>query len=135
MTDFSKTLFHPSVLSKIMVGKSPMDTWQKACDVLEQEKIKYEKTSNKETIPAKKKLEKITELEIALIELELHKNEDVISEGCKTTLAAVYVREKYHKLTIAVGEPIPQFAKGVALEDEAIKMVARMDKNISMSFL
>lgn len=109
-------------------GKSPFQLWEEQKVDIETEQAKYDAMVNKNLKPAHAKLAKIEKLKTDLVELELHKDDDVLSETCKTYLANIYGWEKYKKWPVVSGdEPIKQFRKGNLVENDSIKLVSELD--------
>jgi hypothetical protein len=108
-------------------GKSPLQLWQDKVDEISEEQGKYDNMPNKTLKSAHTKFLKIAKLKKDIVELELRKDDDVLSEGCKTYLAGVYGWEKYKKWPMTTGEPIKQFRKGVLVEQDAIVMLSGLD--------
>lgn len=130
MIDFSKTQFYCSLLSNLMTevsGKSPLDHWQDACDLLAEEEAKYEAMPNKKLIPAQKKLLKIADVKLKVAELSLTKDDDVLSEGCKNYLVNLYGWIKYKKWTAPENSGGNKIVKGTSVEGLSIEMINRLD--------
>lgn len=108
-------------------GKSPLDHWQDACDLLAEEEAKYEAMPNKKLIPAQKKLIKIADVKLKVAELALTKDDDVLSEGCKNYLVNLYAWIKYKKWTAPENSGYNKNVKGTSVEGLSIEMVNRLD--------
>lgn len=130
MTDFSKTLFHCSTLGFLMAdpgGKSPIERLADAKKTLQTAELRYKAIKNKETKGTYDKYQRILKLRRQVDLLEDKKADEVLSDGAKTYLTKVYAWEKYKKWTFPEGKAEKFFAKGVAVEGAAIKMLSELD--------
>jgi len=130
MTDFSKTQFYCSLLGNLMTDgnkKTPMAHWQDACELLVEEEAKYEAIEKKHQKPAQAKLLKIEGLRLKIAELALTKDDDVLSETCKSKLAGLYAWLKYKKWIAPEGIGQNRVAKGKSVEGLSIEMINRLD--------
>lgn len=130
MTDFSGTKFYCSLLGNLMVeigGKSPMDHWQDACDLLIEEEAKYEAIEKKHQKPAQAKLLKIEGIKLKIAELAITKDDDVLSEGCKNQLLYLYGWLKYKKWIARDNTEWNRGVKGLSVEGLSIEMINRID--------
>lgn len=111
-------------------GKSPYDHWKDACDLLAEEEAKFESIpiNKREQKPAIAKLAKIEAVKQKVAELELTKDDDVLSERCKNLLLDIYAWEKYKKWAAPELPSTPSVLnKGMLVEDTSIEMLNRLD--------
>lgn len=108
-------------------GKSPYEHWKEACELLQSEEEKYASIQNKELKSAQTKLLKIEGLRLKVSELELKKDDDVLSEGCKNHLAELYGWIKYKKWKAPESSGAERKEKGIFVEDLSIQMVNNLD--------
>lgn len=130
MTDFSTTQFYCSLLGNLMTevgGKSPLDHWQDACDLLAEEEAKYAAILKKESKSAQNKQQKIEAVKMKVAELALIKDDDVLSEGCKNKLLGLYGWIKYGKWIVRENTGWNRGVKGVSVEDLSIEMINSLD--------
>lgn len=130
MTDFNGTKFYCSLLSTIMTevnGKSPLEYWKDACDLLAEEEAKYAAMPKKELKPAIAKLQKIESLKLKIDELAITKDDDVLSEGCKNQLLSLYGWLKYKKWIAPESSGYNKVDKGLSVEGISIEMINRLD--------
>ena len=132
MTDFTKTLIRCSSIGLIMAApqgnrKSPMQKYEDAVLKLEQERTKYYDMKNKQTVTAIKKQETITQLEWHIEELEKHKDDEILSEGCKTYLKEVYAWQKYGKKPYFQARGNKFTEKGILAEDQSLDILSKLD--------
>lgn len=130
MTDFSGTKFYCSLLYHLMTeagGKSPFDHWQDACDLLSEEEAKYAAIEKKHQKPAQAKLLKIEGLRLKIAELALTKDDDVLSDTCKSQLVGMYAWLKYQKWSAPEGIGQNRVTKGKSVEGLSIEMINRLD--------
>lgn len=130
MTDFSKVLFYCSELSSIMTevkGRTPLELWQYNCDCLEEEREKYAGMAKKDSKSAIKKKDKLDKLQAEISRLELIKDTETLTEGCKAYLTQVYAWQVYKKWVIPTGEGNRMATKGTTQEAEGIMMVSDLD--------
>lgn len=112
--------------------KSPMDHWKDACDLLIEEQAKYDAipVEKREQVPSLKKLEKIAAVKLKIAELELTKDDDVLSGTCKGLLSNIYGFTKYEKWIAredASEADLSKMSKGVFVENLSIEMLNRLD--------
>lgn len=119
-------------LGKIMTapkGKSNIDKYNDAVEALASSKAKYADTKNKETKNKETKaainlLEKITELKAQVKELELIKDDVILSETAKSYIEEIWLRNNYgYKDTVITHELI----KGIVCEKESIELLVEND--------
>ncbi len=130
MTDFSTTKFYCSRIGVIMTdppGKTPLQNWQDACTLLIEEEAKYSAMADKTMKSAQNKLAKIEQVRLKVQELELTKDNEVLSDGCKTYLTNLYGWNKYHKWSAATGEGHSSGTKGILVEDDSILLINQLE--------
>lgn len=128
MTDFSKTLIRCHALGYIMSspkGKSPLDKYEDVVASIALNEAKYDNFKNKQCKSAIETLEKIGELKYSLPELEIHKDDIVLSETCKSYLIQSYVLSKYGRVREIQTK---QMIKGTISENESIQLFAALEK-------
>lgn len=108
-------------------GKSPLNHWQDACDLLAEEEAKYEAMPKKELKPAIAKLQKIEAVKLRIAELALTKDDDVLSEGCKNQLVYLYGWLKYKKWIAPENTGYMKHSKGFSVEDISIELVNKLE--------
>lgn len=127
MTDFSKTLIRCHALGNIMTGskgKSNMEKYQDAIQSLEDTNRKLEALKTKDGKMGIGYMAKIEELELALPQLELNKDEEVLSETCKTYLIQSYVLSKYGRVREITSK---QLVKGNLSEEDSIQLFSHLE--------
>lgn len=132
MKDFSHLVFHCSQLLYLMRDgreKSPMVLWEEAVDLLADREVKYLKLKDKTTEGAHNRLLKIATLRQKVSELELNKDEEILSESGKAQLVRLYGWHKYHKWTLSGEEGYYPIEKGLALEQSAIELISELDNH------
>ena len=130
MTDFSKTQFYCSRIGQIMTdppGKTPLQNWQDACKLLGEEMEKYSAMPDKNMKSAQNKWAKIEQVRAKIQELELTKDNELLSDGCKSYLTNLYGWNKYKKWSAATGEGNNSGKKGVMVEDDSILLINQLD--------
>lgn len=114
-------------LGKLMTpakGKSNLDKYNDAVDLLSTSKTKYAETINKETATAKKLFNKIESLEHEVKELEQIKDDIVLSETAKSHIEDIWLRRNFnYKETVITHELI----KGIVCEKESIELLIEND--------
>lgn len=114
-------------LGKLMTpakGKSNLDKYNDAVDLLSTSKTKYAETNNKETANAKKLFNKIELLENEVKELEKIKDDVILSETAKSHIEDIWLRKNYqYKETVITHELI----KGIVCEKESIELLIEND--------
>lgn len=129
MTDFSNTLIRCHALGHIMAGckgKSNKEKYEDAIASLASVKEKYENLKNKEGKMGISYENKMDELEKVIPELELHQDEEVLSESCKSYLVQAYVLEKYNRVAEVKTK---QMIKGNICEEDSIKLFSHLEKS------
>jgi hypothetical protein len=106
-------------------GKSPMDKYEDAVASLSLNEEKLEKIKDKECKGAISAKQKILELKELLPELNLHKDDVVLSETCKTYLVQSYVLSKYGRVREIQTK---QMTKGTISEEDSIQLFAALEK-------
>lgn len=127
MTDFSKTLMRCHALGYIMTepkGKSNMDKYLDAVQSLDATRLKYEALKNKDGKMGVGYESKMDELELLIPELELIKDEEILSESCKTYLIQSYVLSKYGRIREITTK---QMVKGTLSEEDSIKLFSHLE--------
>jgi hypothetical protein len=130
MTDFSTTLIRCSALGQIMTenrGKTNLERYQDALQSLEDTKAKYEALKKKDGSMGLKYTNKVIELTNTIPELEKIKDEDVLSDTCKSYLIQSYVLSKYGRVREVTTK---QMVKGTITEDDAITLFSVLDGHI-----
>lgn len=107
--------------------RTPMQNWEDACLLLTEEEGKYASIANKELKTAQNKRLKIDGLKLKIAELALQKDEEILSEGCKTYLTKIYGWEKYKKWSLPTGEGHKVTGKGIFVEDLSIQLINTLD--------
>jgi hypothetical protein len=128
MTDFSKTLIRCSSIGSIMTspkGKSNMDKYLDAKESLLDTENKYEVLKTKDGKMGIGYQDKINKLREALPELEKNKDEEELSDTCKTYLIQAYVLSKYGRVREVQTK---QMVKGTLTEQDAIDLFSALDK-------
>lgn len=108
-------------------GKSPLDYWKDACNLLAEEEAKYAAMPKKELKPAIAKLQKIESLRLKIDELAITKDDDILSEGCKNQLLCLYGWLKYKKWIAPESSGYNKAEKGLSVEGISIEMINRLD--------
>lgn len=133
MTDFSKMKVRCHAIGQIMsesTRKSPMQCYLDAIAELAAEEAKYEAMPKKDGKLAQNKQEKIMKVKAQVAELEKVKNDDPLSEGCKTYLTKLYGYEKYRKWSANKDKGNKFTIKGKLVEDDSIDLLCRLDKKM-----
>lgn len=135
--DFSKTLFHCSSIGIIMGAPDKKTPMQEYLDAIQARKAKEEeyqikfvdtgKEDTKQAVACKKKIEYYAN---KLIDLELIKNDEVLSSGCKTYLLSVYASEKYGKWSASKDKGNKFTNKGHLCELDSIELISKLDGKI-----
>lgn len=127
MTDFSKTLIRCHALGSIMSepkGKSNMDKYLDAVQSMEYTKGQFEKLKTKDGKMGTGYVSKMEDLKVLIPELELVKDEEVLSESCKTYLIQSYVLSKYGRIREITTK---QMVKGTISEEDSIQLFAHLE--------
>lgn len=127
MTDFSKTLIRCHALGSIMTepkGKSNMEKYTDAIQSLEYTKGQYEKLKTKDGKMGTGYIIKMEELGIVIPQLELIKDEEILSESCKTYLIQSYVLSKYGRIREITTK---QMVKGTISEEDSIQLFSHLE--------
>lgn len=130
MTDFSKTIFRASSISRIMAdpsGKSNMERYNDALALLADEQAKYDALPKKDGKMAQNKLEKIAKVQAMVDELDKIKHQERLSDGCKTYLKRVYVNTVFGKKAVSEYIETKQMTKGITVEEDSIMLLSRLD--------
>lgn len=127
MTDFKDTLIRCSALGSIMTepkGGSNMDKYTSILADIAEEEGKYDAMPKKDGKLAQNKLDKINKLKAEAEILEKVKDEEILSETCKTFLAQAYALSKYGRVREIQTK---QMVKGIISESDAIMLFSVLD--------
>ena len=127
MTDFSTTLIRCSALPMIMTeatGKSNLQRYTDAVQKLSATQANYDKLQKKDGKMGLKYVQTISELNEAIPELEKVKDEEVLSETCKSHLIQNYVLSKYGRVREVTTK---QMVKGTITEEDAIDLFSVLE--------
>ena len=105
-------------------GKSNMDKYLDAIQSLEYTRTMYDNLKKKDGKMGLGYVSKISELELSIPELELIKDEEILSESCKTYLIQSYVLSKYGRVREITTK---QMVKGTISEDDSIKLFSHLE--------
>jgi hypothetical protein len=128
MTDFSKTLMRCHAIGQIMTeskGKSNLEKYTDAVELLRIENEKYEAIANKTSKSAMNKMAKIEKVEADIAELEPLKDKYELSDTCKSYLIQSYVLSKYGRVQEVKTK---QMIKGTISEEESIDLFSVLEK-------
>ncbi len=106
-------------------GKTNLELYNDAVEELREENEKYAAIGNKDTKTAQKKYDKIEAMPAKIEELAKVKDEEILSDTCKTYLIQAYVLAKYGRVREIQTK---QMVKGIISEEESIKLFAALDK-------
>lgn len=127
MTNFSDTLIRCSALPMLMTepqGKTNLQRYTEAVQKLSDTQSKYAALKTKDGKLGLKYLKTMDELDLLIPELEKVKDEEVLSETCKSYLIQSYVLSKYGRVREVVTK---QMVKGTITEDDAIKLFSVLE--------
>lgn len=127
MTDFSKTLIRCSAIGMIMTesrGKTNLEKYNDAVQLLNDEHIKYDAIVNKESKSAANKIEKLKKVQSEVDELFKIKDNIELSDTCKTYLIQAYVLSKYGRVREIVTK---QMVKGTISEEDSIELFSILE--------
>lgn len=127
MTDFGSTLIRCSALPMIMteaVGKSNLQRYTDAVQRLSDTQGRFAALKTKDGKMGEKYLKTMSELEVLIPGLEKVKDEEILSETCKSYLIQSYVLSKYGRVREVVTK---QMVKGTITEDDAIKLFSVLE--------
>lgn len=132
--DFSKYLFRASALAHLLADtkeKSNLDKYNDGVALLDKLKSEYSAMDKvtKKGEPSKlaeNKLEKIKALDLDVRALEAVKDEVTLSDGAKTHLMDIYIRETTGRKTEIENRYIK---KGLQCEEDAITLYSRVKKS------
>ena len=105
-------------------GKSNMDKYQDAIQSLEYTKTMYDKLKNKDGQMGLKYEQKMDDLSLLIPQLDLIKDEEILSETCKTYLIQSYVLSKYGRIREVTTK---QMVKGTISEEDSIKLFSHLE--------
>jgi hypothetical protein len=127
MTDFSSTLIRCSALPMIMTeptGKSNLQRYTEAKEKLSATQANYDKLIKKDGKMGLKYAQTISELTVSIPELEKVKDEEILSETCKSHLIQNYVLSKYGRVREITTK---QMVKGTITEEDAIELFSVLE--------
>jgi hypothetical protein len=132
-TDFRSVRIRCSSIGQIMTdpqGKSPRQKWEDAVMDLEETEKKYAALDAKYlTMASGKKLaERIVKLRQQEEELRKTRNDEPLSETCKSYLAKVYAEVKYGKRSLQQQKGNKYTEKGKLVEEDAIDLYCSVVK-------
>lgn len=127
MTDFSLTLIRCSALPLVMtepVGKSNLQRYTEAVQKLSDTQGRYAALKTKDGKMGEKYVKAMAELELLIPELEKVKDDEILSETCKSYLIQSYVLSKYGRVREVTTK---QMVKGTITEDDAIALFSALE--------
>jgi hypothetical protein len=123
---FENTLIRCSAIGLVMTeprGKSNRELYDDAFEKLGIEQEKYNAMPNKNLKTASNKMVKILSLTDKVAELAEIKDEEQLSETCKSFLVQTYALERFRRTKEVT---TPQMVKGILVEDDSIDLFGQI---------
>jgi hypothetical protein len=123
---FENTLIRCSAIGLVMTeprGKSNRELYDDAFEKLGIEQEKYNAMPNKNLKTASNKMAKILSLTDRVAELAEIKDEEQLSETCKSFLVQTYALERFRRSKEVT---TPQMVKGILVEDDSIDLFSQI---------
>jgi hypothetical protein len=123
---FENTLIRCSAIGLVMTeprGKSNRELYDDAFEKLGIEQEKYNAMPNKNLKTASNKMAKILSLTDRVAELAEIKDEEQLSETCKSFLVQTYALERFKRTKEVT---TPQMVKGIMVEDDSIDLFSQI---------
>jgi hypothetical protein len=109
------------------VGKSNLQRYTDAIQRLSDTETRYNALKTKDGVMGNKYLKTIAELNSLIPELEKVKDDEILSETCKSHLIQSYVLSKYGRVREVVTK---QMVKGTITEDDAIALFSVLEGKV-----